>query len=236
MPEPIELPLDERIFAAGHTGTGKSYLARYVLGGAERLVVMDPKGSTEIRKWRLPEWGPEARDRLRYGDPLQAVVHAPAAADSEGKLEFWNEIYWECWNAGNVMVYTDEVYLLRGQRGAYPHFLAELYTSGRERGVGAWAASQRPAWIPVVLMSEVEHVFAFRMLREDDRISLARNTHPAVAAEIPWQDAHGFWYWRINRPAPEYWPAFEAGADAAPGAGWGELGRLVTEGRETEYA
>jgi hypothetical protein len=224
--EPIDIATNQRVFSAGHTGCGKSYLARYVLKEVERLIVADPKTSDEITKWRLPDWNEDSLKLLRNGDPVQARVRPPATDRVD---EFWNEVFFEAWNAGNVMVYIDEAYLLRMEGRGYPSYLSHMYTTGRERGVGVWASSQRPTFIPMVLMSEVEHVFAFRMLREDDRVTLAKNTHPDLAREIPFEHEWGFNYWTIGRRMPVYYPKFQTGESETPGAGWGAIDRLVDE-------
>jgi hypothetical protein len=229
MPEPaadIEIETDERVFLAGKTDSGKTYIAQRLLRGIERLVVLDPKGT--LQSWRLAPWDRESQRLLRNGDPVRTRVKLPAADTLES---FWDDILFDCWNAGNVLVYVDEVYLLKPEGGAYPRYLSRLYTTGRERGIGAWASAQRPAWVPLVLMSESEHVFAFRMNLEDDRITLAKNTHPDLEQEIPRTDPHGFRYYNIHADAPEYFPQYSEGG---PGKGLGDLGDLVGEESELE--
>jgi hypothetical protein len=211
---PIEISTDERVFLTGKTDSGKTYAARYFLEDVERLVVLDPKVSDSIRKWRLAPWDKDAQRALMNGKPVRARVIFPITEDPEN---FWNEILFHCWNAGNVTIYIDEVYLLKPEGGGFPRYLSLAYTTGRERGVGTWASSQRPAFVPMVLMSEAEHVFGFRLNREDDRITLAKNTHPAMGQEIPSADPNGFRYWNVHQDAPIYLPRL----DTEHGAGWG---------------
>jgi len=228
MPEPsdIEIATDERVFLAGKTWSGKTWAAQRLLRGVERLVVLDPKNSESIERWRLDPWDRESQRQLKHGEPLRTRIKAPAGEDLE---EFWNDVLFDCWNAGNVLVYVDEVYLLKPEGGAYPGYLSKLYTTGRERGIGAWSSAQRPAWVPRVLMSESEHIFVFRLQLEDDRLALAKNAHPALAEEIPHSDPHGFRYYNIHQDVPQYFPQYE---EEGPGEGLGDLGNLVDEEKE----
>lgn len=231
MPEPkadIEIETDERVFLAGKTDSGKTYLAQRLLRPIQRLVVLDPKASPSIDQWRLAPWDRESQRLLRTGQPVRTRVKLPAADTLES---FWDEVLFECWNVGNVLVYVDEVYLLKPEGGAYPRYLSRLFTTGRERGVGAWASAQRPAWIPLVLISESEHVFVFRLNLEDDRIAIGKNKHPELAQEIPHSDPHGFRYYNEHQDAPMYFPEYD---EDGPRGGLGDLGDLVSEESELE--
>ncbi len=218
----IVIATDERVFLAGRTKSGKTFAARELLAKIPRLVVCDPKASDSIERWRLAPWDRESQRLLRNGEPVRTRVKRDPTQRED---EFWDEVLFECWNAGNVVVYIDEVYLLKPESGGYPRYLSLLYTTGRERGIGTWASAQRPTFIPMVLMSEAEHVFAFRLLREDDRSTLAKNTHPVLEQQIPPEDKHGFFYWNIDQDTPLYYPSLDSGH----GEGWGDLGDLEPE-------
>jgi len=231
MPEPIdpriEIATDERVFLTGRTRSGKTFLARNLLAPIERLIMLDPKGT--LADWRLDPWDRESRRLLDHGEPVRARVALPPTAEDDE--DFWNEVLFACWNAGNVTVYVDEVYLLKPMdHGTYPSYLSRVYTGGGERGIGAWATAQRPTLIPLTLMTEATHVFAFRLLREDDRVTLAKNTHPAMEEDIPSEYPHGFRYFNIDQDAPLFVPQYDAGR----GEGWGDLGNLVPEEKELE--
>jgi hypothetical protein len=219
---PVEIGSDERVFFTGHTGTGKTYLARGLTDSLDRLVVLDPKN--RLQNWRLDKWDRESERLLRIGDPVRTRIPGPQTPD------YWEDVLAQAYRAGNLTVYIDEVYLLSEEGKGFPRTLSTLYTCGRELGIGTWASAQRPAWVPRVLLSESEHVFAFFLLLEDDRQAMARNLHPDLAAEIPSQDEHGFRYWNIRERKPVYYPQYDLG----PGAGWGDLGSLVDEETELE--
>jgi hypothetical protein len=223
MSETIEIRSDERVFFTGKTGSGKTHLARKLTRPLRRLVVLDTKG--RLQNWRLDPWDRESRRLLRHGEPLRTrVALDPAAADN--RPAYWDKVLAEIYEAGNVTAYVDEVYLLSQEGKGYPATLSMMATCGRELGVGLWSSAQRPAFVPRVLLSESEHVFAFRLLLDDDRQAIARNLHPALAGEIPVGDEHGYRYWNVRAPAPEYRDGRE---DEAPGEGLGELGDLVDE-------
>jgi hypothetical protein len=153
-------------------------------------------------------------------------------AESAGQVsDYWNDILSEIYDAGNVTTYVDEVYLLKSEGEGFPPMLSHIVTNGRELGLGLWSAAQRPSWIPRVLISESEHVFAFTLLLEDDRAAMAKNLHPGLAEEIPQQDEHGYRYWSLRDRKPQY---FDGHEEDAPGEGLGDLGDLVDEESELE--
>lgn len=152
----------DRVAFVGKTGSGKTYAARLLLAHSQRLVVCDPKGTLR-GKWGLAEWSAKTRRALANGKPVR--VRIPAAI---GDIAHWEKLFALCMQAGNVTVYIDEVYgvLDAGNRpGAY---LTALYTRGRELGIGVWAATQRPSWIPLFVLSEAEWFLAFRLQLEAD--------------------------------------------------------------------
>lgn len=223
--EIFDLRTDDRVFFCGQTGTGKTYLARALTRGIRRLVVLDPKN--RLQPWRLDAWDRESERLLRIGEPLRARVPGPKAPEE------WEDVLAQLYSAGNATVYVDEAYLLSEEGKGFPRTLSTLYTCGRELGIGTWASAQRPAWMPRVMLSESQHVFAFYLLLEDDRKALAANLHPDLAAEIPPEDAHGFNYWNHRQRKPVYVPQYNP---EGPGEGWGELGNLGDAEKEMEEA
>lgn len=150
---------DDRVAFIGKTGCGKTYAAAKLAATLPRLVVLDPKGMLR-GKWQLEEWGPKAIRKLRRGEAVRVRVPAPFGND-------WEPILAECYAAGNLTVYIDEVYGVthNGQAGPW---LTALYTRGRELKIGVWAATQRPRRIPLFVLSESEWTLAFRLKLPDD--------------------------------------------------------------------
>lgn len=194
----IRIRSDERVFLCGKTGSGKTFAARHICAPLRRLVVLDPKARIDEAEWSVAPWDREARMLLRNGEPIRALVRAPIGPGADDE---WERAYREVLNAGNVTIYIDEVYGVI-ETGKPSPYLTALWTRGRELGIGAVAASQRPSWIPRVLMSEAEHYFAFRLSLMDDRRTLAEIMGPEVLDPI--LDEHGFYYSRTEWDAPLY--------------------------------
>lgn len=78
----------------------------------------------------------------------------------------------------HVFIYIDEAYSLL----KYSRYVAEqvtlCVTAGGERGVGVMAATQRPRWIPVEMLSEITHYYVFRLDNNKDKINLRENGLP----------------------------------------------------------
>lgn len=207
MPQ-ITLSSNDRLFICGKTGSGKTYLARYLTKSLKRLVVLDGKGTLGIPEWRLSEWSenvdlkdPKAEYRLRAVPPLKTEL-----------AEFWDTVLMACLRAGNITVYIDELYAVcPPNRNPTPTLFA-CYTRGREFGLGMWASTQRPVWIPLVSMSEAEHFFMFRLQLLEDKQRLAAFMGKEIIEPI--QDEHGFYYMRAIDDVVTYYEKFNPVASA----------------------
>lgn len=78
----------------------------------------------------------------------------------------------------HVYIYIDEAYSLL----KYSRYVAEqvtlCVTAGGERGVGVMAATQRPRWIPVEMLSEITRYYIFRLDNNKDKVNLRDNGLP----------------------------------------------------------
>lgn len=180
---------NERAVFVGKTGSGKTYLARALTEDVARLVVFDPKGTLYTREWGLTEWTDKAQKALL--DPRQPVrLRIPAPRRGERPWEYYMDLVWQ---AGDCLVYIDEVYGVHLPGRQPSPELSALYTRGRERGIGTWGATQRPAWVPLFVISESEWAFVFKLQLEDDRITMVKRTGaPELANPIPTTDRYGF--------------------------------------------
>lgn len=206
--EAISLRTNERVFITGKTGSGKTFLSRYLTRSCPRLVVLD--GKAVLGSWDLAPWTPEGRDLLRDGSsPVRMRVTIPDPKTDPAP--FWNDVMYECYQGGNVTVYIDELYMVAPPGKPAPPLLWGLYTRGRELGIGVWGCSQRPAWLPLFTMSEAEHFFSFRLQMDDDRKRMAEFMGKEVFREIT--DEHGFYYARAEWSNPEYVQQLEVKPD-----------------------
>lgn len=204
----IEPESNERIIITGQTGSGKTFLSRQLLDSVKRLVVLDPKGMLRspqpeedeaeyggIENWKLREWSQDAEELLSEGKPIRVRVPAPV----DGK---WDDVLWKVYRAGNCVLYIDEIYGVVPPGRRPPDALNAIYTRGRELGIGAVGVSQRPAWIPLELMSEPEWYFCFRLMLDNDRRRMAEFMGQQVLNRIT--DRYGFWTYNVHWDEPVY--------------------------------
>jgi energy-coupling factor transporter ATP-binding protein EcfA2 len=191
----------QRVVAVGKTGSGKSYLMRYLVKQLHRVMVLDPKSMIDPEQWNL-DWASVRGVRdLGRGKNARLLVRGI-------NLEDW--AYWlqAAWDVGNVVVYIDELYaLVDFGQGKPPRILSRLYTQGREKEVGVWGATQRPAWVPMFTLSESDWFFAFRTQLSEDRKRLAELMGEEVLEPVP--DKHGFWEYNTEWDTPLYVPRLE---------------------------
>lgn len=195
MAPPLTIKSNERVALIGRTGSGKTYLAEALTRPLRRLVIIDPNGVLERRFLPHVPWAKGVK-HLEAGDPARLYVSLDRPQDYNAVFD---TIYRR---VRNVVVYIDEAYGVSGPSPTSSDALWALYTRGRARGIGVWAATQRPRFIPRFTLSEAEWYFVFQLQLDDDRDYLARIVHPALKTRPP--DPHGFYYWNLNWPKPRY--------------------------------
>ncbi len=189
---------NDRVLVAGKTGSGKTWLVQRLLAPVNRLIVIDPKAT--LRSWGLKE--PRVYDWFKFGRGYPGRFRIlPPVVD---KPELWYEDLFERLYAyGDLTIYIDEAYAVVPQGARAGKWLSALYTRGRELGIGVWAATQRPTWIPLFLMSEADWLIVFRLNLEEDRRRIASIAGEAVMDRIPHE--HGFWLYDVDQESPRYY-------------------------------
>lgn len=171
-------------FITGQTGTGKTFLAKYLLPEAGLLCVVDPK-----RKFDYPNLEIFNDVGQIYRRKPQRFIYRPHPTDLSN-LRAYDDVYRFCYDRGDFFVYTDElVGVLKKQQ--FPDYLQACYCMGREVGITNLATSQRPARIPLFLISECEQFYAFTLSRKDD---IMRIQEMVPGYETPLPDKHTFVY------------------------------------------
>lgn len=192
----VDIAGNERVFLVGKTGSGKTFWAMVMLATVPRLVVVDIKGSDTISEYPWREPSHDTMRLLESGRPVRVRVR-----EKETALAYMAAAY----NAGGCIVYVDEVMMLVAKGGRPPVELENIWTRGRELGVGGWAATQRPVYMPLWLVSESEWTVCFRLKMADDRKRMAEDAMgPEVMNEIT--DPHGFFVARDDWERPNYYP------------------------------
>ena len=156
---------DQRIAVVGHTGSGKTQFAAWVLShhrlDATPWIVIDYKHDkllNSIDKVRRLNVG--ANIPKKAG--LYLVQPLPSQEDEVENL------MWRIWKQGDTGLYIDEGHMLPN-KGA----LAALTTQGRSLGIPMIVLTQRPRWTSRFVFSEADYISAFHLTYPDDRTFIA---------------------------------------------------------------
>lgn len=101
------------------------------------------------------------------------ILYAPSVyelSSSETMDAFFQWVY----ERRNCTVYVDEIAAV-ATATTFPFHLGACYMRGRERGVEVWAATQRPARVPMICFSEAEHTYCFYLKMRPDRIRVEQD-------------------------------------------------------------
>lgn len=185
----IRIKNDERVLFVGATGTGKTVLAKYLISGLNRIVVIDPKFT-----FKAPGF------KKRSGLPIFAkeykIIYRPRRTEDVRLAEF----LFDCFKTGNITIYIDELSTLSDMFPVSREVLSDMARTGRERRVSLWSCLQRPRWVPRVMITEAEVMLIFNMRGLEDRRYMAEFTDPDVVEKIP---RFHFWYYRPEVERPE---------------------------------
>lgn len=194
------------MFFTGKTGSGKSFLARYLLRSFHRLIVIDPKISPSIDRWNLQPYDGDGIKLLQKGENARLRISDPPAIDRDG-YPVWDAVFELAWQVADICVYIDEMSSV-AKNGQMTWALRRAYQQGREHGVGIWAATQRPSRVPLEMFSEAEWGFLFMLKMEADRKRVAGSTGYDRLLE-PIRDEHGFFVYYETWPDAVYYEQFE---------------------------
>lgn len=198
----------DRVFFVGTTGSGKTSLAKSLLWGQRRVIILDPK-----RKFTLPESWPipfittSSLDELGEIENGSTVIYRPSYEETVDKCDtFFQWIY----DTEDLTVFVDEVQSITV--GKIGRWYARCIQEGRERGIAVWSATQRPAAIPIIVISESEHYFVFRLTSVNDRKRMADYSGREELTEpIRTRDEYGFRYYDVRSGKVRYYKSANLG-------------------------
>ena len=194
---------EDRVVFIGPTGSGKTFLARRMLGAYSQVVIVDAKHDNATwGGWKanpavqhadtLPKFERalnvmrEKGGALLYQPPVEHLRAANAAA--------LDEIAGLVYQRGHTLLYYDDLVLIARNSAAFnkaPSY-QDCIQCGRARGVGVWSSIQRPVRVPLISLTESEHQFVFYLRGGEDRSRV--DDVIGDDPEVPWDTlrAHRF--------------------------------------------
>jgi energy-coupling factor transporter ATP-binding protein EcfA2 len=163
----------EHVTLLGHTGSGKTTLARAILPMREHTLIFATKPRDESLDLFKREGYTVARAWPIDSRVYKKVVFWPKIERTEDVVTQVTEIQ-KClssvYRSGGWCVYFDEVRYLSDTLGLKP-LIEMLWLQGRSLKVSVVAGTQRPAWVPLEAYSQATHLF---MWRDRDETNLRR--------------------------------------------------------------
>jgi energy-coupling factor transporter ATP-binding protein EcfA2 len=184
----IALRKDERGAIVGRTGCGKSRLAFNLIPLSGNVAIIDPK-----RMFSYP-------GITIYNSYKEILKRKPSRfiyrpnPDELDNIYCYDEVYRHVYEKGNFFVYTDEILGVL-DKNRYPRYLKICYQLGREKGVACLSTFQRPASVPLFLLSESNKFYVFRLTLAND-IKRVSQFLPGYSGKL--SDKHTFMYYDDN--------------------------------------
>ncbi|SEF12938.1 hypothetical protein SAMN05216489_09991 [Streptomyces sp. 3213] len=163
----------EHVTILGPTGSGKTWLGYQLLmttTSEERpgvVLVMKPKDDTarafsKAAGYKIVKSWPPLNSPWKTRRPPGYVLWPPHSfdpyVDDEKMYREFRRALLDSYKRGRRIVFADETYSLSHELGL-DRELVTLWTKARSMKTGLWAASQRPAMIPLWAYSGAEHLF-----------------------------------------------------------------------------
>jgi hypothetical protein len=174
---------DDRVFLCGQSGRGKTVLLKDFLSAKKNFHLVDTKLSKAFVGGGGigVEVNGEEIYRSKFMGPGKFVWHTPDTFNVEYHPEAIERYCDAVYQIGNRVIALDE-FLDIGTSSYTPFSVNRLATRGRERGIGLWAGTQRPAGILPTIRTEANHKYQFYVEEPDDQDRM----DAAFGRPLPW--------------------------------------------------
>lgn len=209
----------QKVTIFGHSGTGKTVLARKLLGGIPRrcpIVVLDPKNHVEADgpEWEIVRELPDLWERHvaseKHPKYLRLIVRPfPEEGSYPGskvRYQPLNDLYHRIWlksyspESGRqplphelVTVYLDDLQEVTDEHRASAE-LRRLWNMGRARKLSVWLSTLRPAKVPREAFAEADHLFKFWIRDDEDKKRAKELMGTDLVMSDPGPGPYDFWY------------------------------------------
>ena len=187
LPFPVTWKQGEHIAVVGRTGSGKTYLISKLVQLREYVIILRTKpdknkfpGFVKVRK-------ASAMDHHAARHLLLEPEYRRQAVEGYEMLE-------KAWQQGGWTVVIDENWYAERQLGLQESTIRGL-TQGRSKDISMVIGMQRPVQISRFALSEITHLFTFRMEGRDLKFSLRDSTNDAIVPAVRALKGHDFVYY-----------------------------------------
>ena len=158
----------EQVFICGQSGAGKTFFAiNTFLPPLKRIILMDPKWEHFYKKAVYVHSPDELQRALSYNKTK--LIYQPHTSD----IEEFDQVCKLVFVRGNVTLFLDETTYAIKSAMQLPVWFGNIVRMGRSRNISVIALTQRPSQIPLSIISEAQHIVAFRLSLEGDRKKIA---------------------------------------------------------------
>jgi len=155
---------DEKIVIVGASGSGKTYLANQIMKGLNGITVWVFDPNYQFHSSRAMVFN-DLSEMLKVYDSAKRGHYILQPHDSSEHT--FRRFFAEAFKRGNIVIIADEIHNWLSKQKVLKEF-NQVILSGRPRGISVISISSRPASCPNHILSNVKHVFAFKLNLESD--------------------------------------------------------------------